>query len=172
MSTRSHILMELEDGHYKGIYCQFDGYLTHNGAILLNQYSNRKKLDELLNLGDLRSLGSKINPNPKKPHDHDHKQDDVCYAYGRDGHESNQKPFYVTKDEMFYNNDFIDYFYVFTLKNEWKYYDYNHVNERDVRQDLKEIYEENVVDSDNFNADEIKQYQIFKKKQKQSDEEM
>lgn len=44
MSTRSYICIENEDKSISGIYCHSDGYLTYNGAMLLDHYSDRKKL--------------------------------------------------------------------------------------------------------------------------------
>ena len=60
MSTRSYIAEELPNGKYKVIYCHFDGYLEHNGEILINHYQNRNKLERLLGLGDLSSLDKNI----------------------------------------------------------------------------------------------------------------
>lgn len=42
MSTRSLICKEQQDGTYYGIYCHSDGYLTYNGAMLLDHYSTPK----------------------------------------------------------------------------------------------------------------------------------
>lgn len=39
MSTRSFICVEQDDGSYKGVYCHSDGYLTYNGAMLLDHYT-------------------------------------------------------------------------------------------------------------------------------------
>ena len=53
MSTRSYICIENEDKSISGIYCHSDGYLTYNGAMLLDHYSDREKVKELISLGDL-----------------------------------------------------------------------------------------------------------------------
>ena len=86
MSTRSYIAKQIGDNKYRTIYCHSDGYLTYNGAMLLDHYNSPEKLDELLRLGDLSCLGVNINPDPSRPHSFDHKkrQDGVTVAYGRD----------------------------------------------------------------------------------------
>ena len=60
MSTRSFICKEQTDGSYYGIYCHSDGYLTYNGAMLLDHYSDAQKVDELLSFGDMSILREKI----------------------------------------------------------------------------------------------------------------
>jgi hypothetical protein len=57
MSTRSRIGMTMPDGTVQSVYCHHDGYLKHNGLILLECYSDPEKLQELLNLGALSGLG-------------------------------------------------------------------------------------------------------------------
>ena len=86
MSTRSFICVEQDDGSYKGVYCHSDGYLTYNGAMLLDHYNSREKADALIALGDLSLLCEKLYPDPDKPHgfDYDKRQPDVTVAYARD----------------------------------------------------------------------------------------
>jgi hypothetical protein len=43
----------------KSVYCHWDGYLEHNGAILQEHY-NSVKANELVSLGDLSSLRPEI----------------------------------------------------------------------------------------------------------------
>ena len=59
MSTRSFICVEQDDGSYKGVYCHSDGYLTYNGAMLLDHYNSREKADALIALGDLSRCSAK-----------------------------------------------------------------------------------------------------------------
>lgn len=58
MSTRSRIGMEMPDGKIKSIYSHWDGYPSGVGAILEKHYKDPKKIEELLDLGDISSLGS------------------------------------------------------------------------------------------------------------------
>ena len=67
MSTRSVIALKTGDDKYKAIYCHSDGYLTFNGAMLLDHYSDKERLSNLLELGDISCLGPKIEPDPTKP---------------------------------------------------------------------------------------------------------
>jgi hypothetical protein len=60
MATRSTIALEMADGKVLQIYCHWDGYLEHNGKILLMSYSNPAKLEELVSRGDLSSLANAI----------------------------------------------------------------------------------------------------------------
>ena len=56
MSTRSRIAIETESGTVKSIYCHFDGYVSGVGKILYNHY-DKEKLEKLIELGDISSLG-------------------------------------------------------------------------------------------------------------------
>lgn len=58
MSTRSLIALKTKEGKFKVIYCHSDGYLGFNGMILLNYYKDYDKVEKLLNLGDISSLGT------------------------------------------------------------------------------------------------------------------
>ena len=60
MGTRSTIALEFADGTVEQVYCHWDGYLDHNGAILKEHYSDPYKLRELIDLGDLSSLRPNI----------------------------------------------------------------------------------------------------------------
>ena len=56
MGTRSTIALEVADGTVEQVYCHWDGYLAHNGQILLKHYSNPFILRDLIDLGDISSL--------------------------------------------------------------------------------------------------------------------
>ena len=60
MATRSTIALEYADGTVEQVYCHWDGYLAHNGQILLKHYSNPFILRDLIDLGDVSSLKSTI----------------------------------------------------------------------------------------------------------------
>lgn len=59
MSTRSVIAKKTDSG-YVGVYCHFDGDISYNGKILLENYSDETKLDKLLEQGSISSLGKRI----------------------------------------------------------------------------------------------------------------
>lgn len=56
MGTRSTIALEFADGTVHQVYCHWDGYLSHNGRMLLEHYSNPFILRDLIDLGGLSSL--------------------------------------------------------------------------------------------------------------------
>ena len=56
MATRSQIAIENENGTVSAIYCHWDGYPEYNGKILKECYSDRDKLQQLLELGDVSVL--------------------------------------------------------------------------------------------------------------------
>ena len=61
MGTRSRIGV-MHGDVVKSVYCHWDGYLEHNGQILLEHYDSAKA-NNLVALGDLSSLGSVIGEN-------------------------------------------------------------------------------------------------------------
>lgn len=87
MGTRSDIiaLVSKSPEVWARIYCHWDGYPEHNGAILFSQYQDPKKIKALMALGDLSSLGPQIG----KKHDFDTRDEGACTAYGRDRGEKN-----------------------------------------------------------------------------------
>ena len=58
MGTRSRIGV-MHGDKVKSIYCHWDGYLEHNGAILQEHYDSAKA-NQLVALGDLSSLRANI----------------------------------------------------------------------------------------------------------------
>lgn len=57
MSTRCRIGIVQKDGTIKSIYCHYDGYPEGVGATLQKYYNTRKKVEKLMKLGDISSLG-------------------------------------------------------------------------------------------------------------------
>lgn len=60
MSTRSNIVMLNEDGSLESIYCHWDGYPSHNGRLLYENYTDPAKIRKLMKLGDISILGEEI----------------------------------------------------------------------------------------------------------------
>jgi len=81
VSTRSLIAVRQDDA-YRYIYCHWDGYVEHQWPILTECYDDLDKVNELIDLGDLSSLGREIG----EAHDFEaHRHDSGwCLAYGRD----------------------------------------------------------------------------------------
>jgi hypothetical protein len=76
--------MKRADGKYAGIYCHFDGYLSHNGEILKESYTDPKKVKKLIALGDLSALGPNIDPPKGMKHSYAKPVEGVVIAYHRD----------------------------------------------------------------------------------------
>ena len=60
MGTRSVIAKTNCDGTITGSYCHYDGYINHNGKILLESYSNDTKANKLIENGGISSLRKRI----------------------------------------------------------------------------------------------------------------
>jgi hypothetical protein len=124
MGTHCIIAIENDDGLFHSIYCHFDGYPSGVGKILTEHYSDRKKVMELIALGDISSLGKEIGTKHNFDTHHENTPDE-CNAYYRDREEY----FEDTRPSTY--NSFIDllfsvyerggsYFYLFGLNDCWK----------------------------------------------------
>jgi len=90
MGTRSRIAV-MHGNVCKSVYCHWDGYLEHNGAILQEHYDSAKA-NQLVSLGDMSSL----RPNIGEKHafsqfdvdmpseQYEKLYGDMCTFYGRD----------------------------------------------------------------------------------------
>lgn len=86
MSTRSAIIERTENGTYRGIYCHLDGYCTGVGQTLLSHYKDAAKVASLIKLGDVSSLGERVEP--VGYHSFNQREDGTTVAYIRDRGES------------------------------------------------------------------------------------
>jgi len=121
MATRSTIALEFADGTIGQVYCHWDGYLAHNGKILLENYTNPFILRDLIDLGSLSSLRPQIGTkHPFSSYDvKDMTQEqfyklygDMCTFYGRDRGEG--------QSDATYFKDFAD----FKANGQTEEYDY------------------------------------------------
>ena len=125
MGTRSTIALEFADGTVQQVYCHWDGYLDHNGAILKEHYSNPFKLRELIDLGDLSSLRPNIGEkhafsqfeltDPAEIEAHKKLTETQCTFYTRDrGEVAPFKVFPTLKEaERYFEGSWCEYFYCF-----------------------------------------------------------
>ena len=125
MGTRSMIAIQNPySKDVRAVYCHWDGYLEHNGAILQKHYAASSKVNNLIALGDLSSLGTQIGEkHPFSPHSskedealYEHAKDQgYCTFYTRDRGED--APFKVFKSlaeaETYFENSWCEYLYVF-----------------------------------------------------------
>ena len=135
MGTRSRIGV-MHGDKVKSIYCHWDGYLSHNGAILQEHYDSAKA-NNLVALGDMSSLGQVIGEaHPFGYHgtdisaeDYEKQFGEMCTFYGRDRGESGTEfrvahtfaefleqaegcgaeYYYIMKDGVWYCGDTYDY---------------------------------------------------------------
>lgn len=111
MATRSYIGIRNTDDSVDYIYCHYDGYPSHNGAILTQHYDTYDKVKALLVLGDLSILGEEIGEkqdfNDRSTHNNK-----WCLAYGRDRNEPNTSAKNSRYSELIKDQN-VDYVYVF-----------------------------------------------------------
>lgn len=111
MGTHAFIGKKLPDGKVKYIEVHYDGYFSWTGRILRTFYRTEKRVDALLELGHLSSIGSTPygeNRMPPKDLDHIH-----CRAYIRDfGHTDKEfLPQTAPNKEQFFDDAGIAYLY-------------------------------------------------------------
>ncbi len=82
MGTRSRIGV-MHGETVKSVYCHWDGYLEHNGRILLEHYDSAKA-NHLVALGDLSSLDKNVDIPEGAEHSFQVPLDGVTTFYGRD----------------------------------------------------------------------------------------
>ena len=145
MGTRSTIAIEYSNGAIEQVYCNWDGYLSNNGKILLNHYMDPEKVRELINLGYLASLREDIGV--KHPFDNPHQYNTVeweayreqygkmCTFYGRDRGEDGHNALYF-KDYDTFLADGMNEEYDYILRNDGVWY----VNQGEGFEPLMEAY--------------------------------
>jgi hypothetical protein len=125
MSTRSAIVEKTETGEFRGIYCHGNGYLSHNGRILLEHYTNPSKVSELISLGDISTLGSRVSPDENESHSYEKPIKDITVAYFRDRQEDEADVCTTVGSSLEEVLGCIDYSYAYVfINNEWYVYDY------------------------------------------------
>jgi hypothetical protein len=125
MGTRS--MIAIQNPHSKqvrAVYCHWDGYLEHNGAILQKHYAASPKVNNLIALGDISSLRPEIGEKhafsrlevPMDDEAYNKLYGDMTTYYGRDRGESNAE-FRVFKNLAdaceFYDHSGAEYYYVY-----------------------------------------------------------
>lgn len=112
MSTRSQIAMEMPDKTIRSVYCHSDGYLEGVGMTLMEFYRDPAKVEQLIALGGISSLGAEIG----KKHPFDQRGGNVVTAYHRDRGEELEIAVNVDRDEFtdqFSKNIGSEYLYLF-----------------------------------------------------------
>ena len=83
MATRSNIAMKTLEGKIVSVYCHWDGYVANNGKILLENYTDIDKIEALVALGSISSLGEQIG-DKQDFMDRDTQKDEWTLFYSRD----------------------------------------------------------------------------------------
>ena len=116
MGTRSTIALEFADGSVGQVYCHWDGYLSHNGKILFENYSDPFKLQKLIDLGALSSLDVEVGTK----HDFDARTPNECTFYGRDrGEDGVEARYFANFDAYVREHDYEEYEYILRRDGVW-----------------------------------------------------
>ena len=128
MAARSTISIKNEDGSIDQIYCHWNGYSEGVGKTLVLHYKDVEKIYDLIELGDVSSLGKEIG----EKHNFNHRPENVTTFYGRDRGEPDTVAFHFEDwDDFLRNSDKQDYNYVY-IDDEWKLLDKDSLSVYDV----------------------------------------
>ena len=114
MSTRGRIAIQLPDESILSVYCHFDNYPKGTGVNLVEHYSNREDVEELIDGGDISCLWTNVGWNNETL-----SETGPLYYSSRGEecppHHDNNLEEYLSEGE--------EYAYIFTLEDEWVCYD-------------------------------------------------
>lgn len=138
MSTHSEIAVMDKKGNIKSIYCHFDGYIENNGVLLLLYYNNINTVNELINLGNISSLGRYV----------DHINEELkTIAYVRDRGEDQiiNRPSTKTLSDI--GSLIYDYSYLFKEdRNKWYMIDKENKKLVPLESTIKKLLKNNALD--------------------------
>ena len=83
MATRSNIAYKTAEGKIRSVYCHWDGYPAHNGEMLRRYYTDQSKIEALIELGSISSLGAELGEKQDFD-DRSTQKEDWTLAYHRD----------------------------------------------------------------------------------------
>jgi hypothetical protein len=129
MATRSKIAIEDQDGTVRSIYCHWDGYPSHHGPILLENYTTQEKVESLIALGSISSLAPETEIPEGVEHNFENATEGIVVAYHRDRGEDLVIKAHGSVNE-FVKSDIEEYGYIFTAAGEWLFAN-GHVGEYD-----------------------------------------
>ena len=129
MGTHAHIGIKNADGSIEAVFCHWDGYPEFVGRILRDSYTTEEKVRQLIALGNMSVLGSRLAPieltaeqveelGVVDPATHSvmNPQKGVCLFYHRDrGDDWSQcKPLRFPSEQVALDNVESKYLYIFT----------------------------------------------------------
>lgn len=118
MATRSAIGIKHGD-RIKSIYCHYDGYLEHLGTVLLAHYQDSIKVNKLISMGDMSSIGADIGETHDFGERSEYLPDGVavqCTFYNRDRGDENAGFRSFESEEAFveyYEGSGCDFYYLY-----------------------------------------------------------
>jgi hypothetical protein len=137
MGTRSMIAIQNPySKDIRAVYCHWDGYLEHNGAILAKHYAASPKVNNLIALGDISSLRPEIGEKhafsrletPMDDEAYDKLYGDMTTFYGRDRGEDTPFKVFPTLKAAEDHYGWSEYYYCFKYdkrddyqSGEWHY---------------------------------------------------
>ena len=139
MATRSRIGIELPDHSVVSAYCHWDGYVEHNGKILVEYYQNREDVQDLIDGGSMSTLRTRGTWDDSSPL-RDESGEYICDAAGYLKYENDrepqplyhsergdgEEPTHTSFDEFVSGNlGGEEYAYLFDLNGNWKAYKIN-----------------------------------------------
>ena len=142
MSAHAFIAKKTGADKYKAIFCQFDGYLSQVGKILAEHYDTTEKVDALLSLGGIQSLGEQIGPAPEGLKNREDEKYTVAFKRDLDDDSWNTEE--MTLDELIDNDIDECYVYIFGGDERWIYSGFSDLEDgfRDVKRALQFLVSE------------------------------
>jgi len=134
MSTTSTIAVVNTDGTVTQIYCHWDGYLEHNGRMLVNHYPTLELASKMVKKGDLSSLGTTIG----RKHEFNANVE-CCTYYGRDRGETHTKPKKFKSLEDYVSNGRTEEYNYLFMDGIWSYAKDSLYNFKVVTDNLKSL---------------------------------
>ena len=140
MATRSAIAIKHGRNTIKSVSCHWDGYPEHNGRILQEYWFTRILINQLIEMGDISSLGATIGKKVEFDATPEYIQNDFemaisyqCVFYNRDRGENTSFRTFKTEAEFVehYDESGIEYFYLFD-NGVWYVRDYRDVEWKEV----------------------------------------
>lgn len=119
MATRSTIAIELADGTVKQVYCHWDGYLDHNGQILINHYKDAAKVESLVALGSISSLRNNVGEKHDFDQSDEPREKQWTTAYHRDRGEDLHVNTYTDFEDYRLSHQYEEYEYIMRNTGEW-----------------------------------------------------
>jgi hypothetical protein len=135
MGTRSRIGIEMPDHTVVSVYCHWDGYVEHNGKILVEHYQNREDVQELIDGGSMSTLRTRGQWNSSALRDENGEWISDAAGYLMYTHDREPQPLYHSErgEEISVEHTSFDefvsgnlggeeYAYLFDLNDNWKAY--------------------------------------------------